>query len=168
MAAKKKHYRLEALLKLKERAKRQTEILLAKVIKELEEEKQKLERLKEKKKEIQTKREKARTDMRDKVAKGQSRVKESHFHLAFIEKLKEDEMILEEEIKEQMEAIKQAEDKLKRARRDYRDAASELNVMQKHKELWIKKEQKALNALENKQMNELGNIVHQINKMGAL
>ncbi len=160
-------YRLEALLRMKERAKRQTEIALAKAIKELEEEKEKLKNLFEKKEELQKKREKARTDMRNKVATGQSRIQETQFHLSYITKLKEDEEALDKEIDEQKESVEVAEKKLKRARRDYQDAASELNVMEKHRELWIKKQKQALSVLENKEMNELGNTLHQMNKMKA-
>ena len=107
---------------LKARAKRETEIKLAKVIKELEAEKKKVANLEEKKKNIQARREKARTDMRNKMGSGQASIKDSQFHLGFITKLKEDEDVVEQEIKEQKEVVRQVEDKLKRARRDYRDA----------------------------------------------
>lgn len=138
---------------------------MAKAIKEVQEEEKKLKRLEEKKKEILAKRAKARQEMSDKIASGQSRVMESQFHLGFIQKLKEDEEALEKEIEEQKEALERARGKVKRARRDYMDSAYELNVMQKHKELWMKKEQRALSVLEGKQMNELGNTVHQMNRM---
>lgn len=158
-------YRLEPLLRMKERALRQAEIALAKAIKEVQEEEKKLKRLEEKKKEILARREKARQEMSGKIASGQSRVMESQFHLGFIQKLKEDEEALEKEIEEQKEAVERAKGKVKRGRRDYMDSAYELNVMQKHKELWMKKERHILSVLENKQMNELGNTVHQMNRM---
>jgi len=164
----KSKYRLEALLKLKKLAKRKSEIDLAKAIRELEEEKEKLNSLEDKKKDIEQKREKARQDMGKKVSSGQSRVKDSQHHLGFMRKLKEDLEALEGEIEEQEEVIELAEQKLKRARRDYVDAATELNIMEKHKELWTKKIKKELTALENKKMNELAGTVHQMNKMRAL
>ncbi len=166
MPAKQK-YRLEPLLRMKERAKRQAEILLAKAIKALEEEEKKVEKLEEKKKEIQDKMERAHKDMREKIGSGQSRIRESQFHLSYINKMKDDEKAIDKEIEEQQEVVQQAKDKLKRTRRDYMDAAYELNVMEKHRELWSKKVKLALSALENKQMNELGNVVHQMNKMKA-
>ncbi len=158
-------YRLEPLLWMKERTLRQAEIALAKAIKEVREEEKKLWRFEEKKKEIQNKRQKARLEMSGKIASGQSRVKESQFHLGFIQKLKEDEAALEKEIDEQKEVLERAKGRMKRARRDYMDSAYELNVMKKHKELWMKKERQALSALEEKQMNELGNTVYQMNRM---
>src|SRR3990167_2874390 len=149
---KKPKKRLEVLLKMKERAKRAAEMALARAIKALEEEKEKLKKLEEKKKKIKMKREKARTEMRKKVASGQSRIKESQFHLNYMLKLEDDEKAVDKEIEEQKEVLATATDKLKRARRDYVDAATELNTMEKHKELWSKKERHALSALENKQM----------------
>lgn len=166
--AKKPKYRLEVLLKMKERAKRAAEMALARAIRALDEEKEKLKKLEEKKKEIRMKREKARSEMREKVASGQSRIRESQFHLNYMMKLTEDEKAVDKEIEEQKEAVSTAADKLKRARRDYVDAATELNTMEKHKELWSKKERQALSALEAKQMNELASTVHQMNRMRAM
>lgn len=162
---KKEKYRLESLVKLKERQKRKTEELLARAIRELADEKKKLEKLKNLKKEIIEKRVKARSQMNKKVSSGQSRIRESQFHIGYLTKLKEDEEKADKEIAEQKEVFDLAEQKLKRARRDYIDAATELNVMEKHRELWAKKQAQVLSALENKQMNELGNALHQINKM---
>ena len=112
-------------------------------------------------------REIARNDMRTRISSGQASVKDSQFHLGFIEKLKGDEEIIEQEIKDQKEIVRQAEDKLKRAKRDYQEAASDLNVIEKHRELWVKAQRLKLNAAENKLMNELGNTVFQINRMQA-
>ncbi|EKD42134.1 MAG: Flagellar export protein FliJ, partial [uncultured bacterium] len=164
---KKERYRLEPLLTLKERQKRETEIALAKSIKALEEERNKLEKLMVLKNETTQKREQSRQQLSDKVASGQSMVKSSQFHLGFIEKLKEDLEKIGMEIKEQEESVELAKEKLKRARRNYIDAAQELDVMKKHKELWIKKNKHQLSALENKQMGELANSMHQINRMKA-
>ncbi|OGQ06563.1 MAG: hypothetical protein A3G32_01565 [Deltaproteobacteria bacterium RIFCSPLOWO2_12_FULL_40_28] len=162
---KKNRYRLEPLLQLKERRKRQTEIALSKAIKKLDDEKEKLKKLTDLKKEVIRQREHARNDMNQKVATGQARIKESQFHLGFMIKLQDDQKKVEDEIKDQTENVVHAEEKLKRARRDYLDAAQELNVMEKHKELWTKKEKKTLDAKENKLMNELGNTVYQLNRM---
>ncbi len=165
MTEKKQKYRLEPLVRVKEKAKRDTEIKLAKSIKEVKEEEEKLRKLHEKKKEISQKRENVRIEMSDKIATGQAQVRESQLHLGFLMKLKEDEEALDKEIVDQEETLTRCKEKLKRARRDYMDAAYELNVMEKHREIWSKKQKKDALALEDKQMNELGNVVFQINKM---
>ena len=158
---------MEPLVRIKERQKKKSEMALARAIRELREEEKKLEGLKGLKREIGRKREKARGDMRKKVASGRSVIKDSQFHLFFLEKLKEDEDRIDREITEQEEAVNQARENLKRAKRDYIDAASELNMMQKHRELWEKKQARLLSALENKQMGELAQVVYQMNKMSA-
>lgn len=166
--AKKEKYRLVTLLRVKESQRKKAEINLARALTELKEENRKLTRLEELKVELKAKKEKARHDMANKVAGGQSRVRESQFHLGFLTKLEEDGDKLNGEIAEQKELITQAEQKVKRARRDYMDAASELNVMEKHRELWTKKQARNLSAAEMKQMNELGNTLFQMNKMKAM
>ncbi len=163
----KERYRLEPLLTLKERQKRDSEIALAKAIKALEVEKKKLQKLETLKEEITQKRHMSRKEMSDRVATGQSSVKHSQFHLGYLEKLKEDIERVATEIKEQEEILEHAQEKLKRSRRNYIDAAQDLDVMKKHKELWSKKRDRSLNAAENKQLGELGNVMHQMAKMKA-
>lgn len=165
--ARKQAYRLQVLLLIKEKAKKKTEVNLAKALTQLEEEKEKLKKLKGVKENIIENRKRVQKNMRDHVASGQARIKDSQYHLGYVRKLDEDEESIGKEIKEQEEALDLAKQKLKRARRDYIDAATELNIMEQHKELWMKKQQQALSALENKQMNELGNTVFQMNKMRA-
>ena len=162
---KKENYRLEPLVKLKQRQKRDSEIKLARAIRELEKEKEVLKKIESLKKEIGAKREKTRNDLREKVASGQARIKESEYYIGFMEKLKDDEEKVDEEIKLQKEVIEKAEEKLKRAKRDYIDAAQELNIMEKHKQLWTKKMRLKLTALEDKKMNELALVAYQMSRM---
>jgi len=163
--AKKKKYRLQVLLVLKERAKKKTEIALAKAIKKLEEEKEKLKELEKEKKEIEERIAKERKEMRTKVAGGDAKIKDPQLHLNFIRKLQEDLEQVKRKIQDQKEEIKRAEKQVRRCRANYILAAQELNMMEKHKELWHKREMKALSIQDNKVMNELGNVIHQLNKM---
>ncbi|HBF13660.1 MAG TPA: hypothetical protein DDW49_09820 [Deltaproteobacteria bacterium] len=162
---KKEQYRLEPLVKLKQRQKRESEIKLARAIRELEKEKEILKKIENLKKEIGAKREKTRNDLRKKVASGQARIKESEYYIGFMQKLMDDEEKVDEEIKLQKEVIEKAEEKLKRAKRDYIDAAQELNIMEKHKQLWTKKMRLKLTALEDKKMNELALVAYQMSRM---
>ena len=97
--AKKEKYRLQAMLTVKYRNKRNAEIELGKSIKALKEEEEKLEELEEEKQEIIQRREDARRDHALKVASGESQVAESHGHMNFIKKLLEDEEKKDEEKK---------------------------------------------------------------------
>lgn len=162
---KKEKYRLQVLLVIKERAKRQREIELAKALKQLEEERKKLKELVEEKIKIEERIKQEQQEMREKVASGHALMKDPQVHLDFIRKLKEDLEALERKIEEQKEEIKRAEKKVQRCRANYILAAQELNTMEKHKELWQKKLNNELSMAENKLMNELGNVIHQMNKM---
>lgn len=165
--AKKERYRLEALLRVKYRNKRNAEIELGKAFKALKEEQEKLKELEEEKQEIIQRREDSRRDHAIRVASGESQVSESHTHMNFIKKLLEDEEKKDEEIEEQKQVIVKAEERVAQAKRDYIDACKEVKIMEKHKELWKKKIRQKLEKEEAKMMNELGNTLHQIRGMKA-
>lgn len=165
--AKKEKYRLQPLLDVKVRNKRKAEIALGKAFAALKQEEKRLEELKEEKNEILRKKDRARREMAEMVSMGESRVADSHGHLNFIKRLKEDEIKKDEEIEAQKEVIKQAEERVKQAKRDYIDACKEVKTMEKHKELWKKKIRQELEKQEAKVMNELGNVIHQLRKMNG-
>ena len=161
---KKPKYRLNVLLIIKERAKKKAEIALAKAIKKLNEEKEKLKELEEEKKRIEKRIEEEKNEMRAKVATGQAKMKDPQVCLNFIRKLTEDLEEQEKKIEEQKEEIKKAEKQLQRCRTDYIIAAQEMNMMEQHKELWHKKMNHVLSMEEQKVLNELGNVIHQMTR----
>lgn len=166
MASKKKiKYRLFPLLIVKEKQKRKAEIELGRAIKRVAEEKEKLKKLEKEKEEIVQKKKDARLEMSRQVSAGESRVYDSGLHLNYLEKLQDDVVAKEKEIENQHEAIQNAEEAVKQARRDYIDASRELKMMEKHKELWEKQQMKKLDKQEQKEMNELGNVIHQLRGM---
>ncbi len=161
---KKPKYRLQVLLVIKEKAKRLAEIELAKAIKKLKDEREKLEELE---KELKVKQDKVTEEkglMGIKVASGDAKMRDPQEYLNFIEVLKEDVVKAQEKIDDQKVIIQRAEKRVSRTRSSYVIAAQEMNVMEKHKELWTKKMLQELSASENKMLNELGNVVHQMNK----
>lgn len=162
---KKEKYRLQAMLQVKVRNKRNSEIALAKAFKELKAEEKHLRDLEEEKQEIVQRRQDARRDHSRKVATGESRMSDSHAHMNFIKKLQEDEDIKDREIEAQIEVVKKAEEKVAQAKRDYIDACKEVKIMEKHKELWKKKVKAQLEKEDAKIMNELGNVLHQLRSM---
>lgn len=165
MPPKKPKYRLQVLLVIKERAKRATEIALGKAIRNLEEERKKLVKLEDEKVQLEERIKNELNEMRAKVSSGEAKMKDPQVHLNFIRKLKEDLEDLERRIEDQKEQVRMAEKQVQRCRADYILAAQEMDVMLKHKELWQKKIANDLNAADNKLMNELGNVIHQMNKM---
>jgi flagellar export protein FliJ len=158
-------YRLQPLLEIKTRAKKRAEIRLAQAIIRLEEEKKRLKKLEEEKEEIIKRRKECRRELHQKVSTGQAHVKDGSVRVNFLRKLEEDEKKKEEEIKAQKQVIENCELQVKRARRDYIDAAKDLRVMEKHKELWKKKLQVEMTRQEEREMDELGNVIHQMRKV---
>ena len=161
MAKKKPKYRLQALLRIKERMKKKAEIALARAIQQLEKEKKKLKELEKEREEIIKRRQEIRKEYHQRVTMAVSHAKDGHVVMNFIRKLKDDEKAKDREIEKQKEVIEEAEMQVKRTRRDYIDAAKELRVMEKHKELWEKKVMVEINRQEEKEMDELGQIIHQ-------
>lgn len=158
-----KKYRLQALLTIKQRLKKKAEVQLALAIKALMEAKEKLKKLEEEKEEIVRKWEESRKEMKSKMAYG-AFVGEGNVHVNFLRKLKEDEEAKEEEIQDQKQVVSEAEDSVKKARKDYIEACKELRVMEKHKELWEKKVREELSRKEEREMDELGNVIHQLRR----
>ena len=165
MAKKKEKYRLQPLLDVRIRNKRNSEIALSKAFRALKEEEEKLKKLEVEKQEIIDKRETARKEMSEMLRMGESVVSDSHGHLNFIKRLVEDEAKKDEEIEDQKFAIEKAQERVAQAKRDYIDACKEVKIMEKHKELWQKKQKQKLEYEEAKLMNELGNVGHQLRKM---
>lgn len=163
--AKKEKYRLETMLQVRLRNKRNAEIELGKALKVLKQEEARLRDLEEEKRDIARRREDSRRDHSLKVASGESRVSESHSHMNFIKKLQEDEDQKDKEITAQQQVVKQAEQKVALKKRDYIAACKEVKIMEKHKELWKKKLKVQLEKEEAKVMNELGNVLHTLRAM---
>ena len=158
-------YRLQPMLELKVRARKQAEIRLGQAIVRLEKEKRQLKKLEGEKEAIIRRRKECRRELHDKVSEGQARVKDGSVRVNFLRKLEEDEKAKEVEIQAQKQVIETCEVQVKRARRDYIDAVKELRVMEKHKELWRKKVQTELSRIEEREMDELGNVIHQLNQV---
>ncbi len=161
---KKTKYRLQVLLDIREKNKRKAEIELGKAIAKLKEEEKRLEELKEEKEKLKKKKQNSIQEMSDKLSSGESLVKESQLHVNFLRKITEDIEAKDKEIEDQKEVIEQAKQRVAEARREYIDACKLLQIMEKHKELWEKKLQKKLSMAEEKQLGELGNVIHTMKK----
>lgn len=156
-------YRLEVLLRVKQREKKRSELLLARRLKELFEAKAKLKKLEEEKAKIITRAKQARQKM-DQKMQGGGRIHEGCFHVNFLRKLKEDRQAKEEEIENQKQVIEACQENVVKARKDYFEAIKQLRVMEKHKGLWVKKVAKELSLQEEREMDELGQTVTALRK----
>ncbi len=159
--AKKQKYRLEALLRLKEREKRVVEIALAKAINELRRAEEKERALQKEKAKLIEEWLCTRQEMDVEMNQG-GKIFDGTLYVNFLRKLKEDEERKEEEIQEQHKKVEQCQAMIVRRRREYIDAARELQVMEKHKELWNKKMLEAISREEEKQYDELCSTIYQL------
>lgn len=160
MAAVSKKYRLEVLLKTREREKKKAEENLARAISALTKARKREEELVEEKKKIHTEWVEYRAEMRGKMDLG-GKVGEGNVYVRYLRKLKEEEEAKQEDIDKQREEVKRCEDKVATCRRAYIDAAKNMQVMEKHKDLWRRKLAEELSRKEEREFDELGNIIHQ-------
>lgn len=158
-------YRLQPLLEIKLRARKRAEIRLAKAIAHLEAEKKKLKKLEEEKQAIIKRQKECRRELHEKVSGGRAHVRDGSIRVNFLKKLGDDEKEKDKEIVAQKQTIEACETEVKRARREYIDAVKDLRVMEKHKDLWRKKVQAEITRQEEKEMDELGNIIHQLKQV---
>lgn len=159
-------YRLDVLLRVKQRAKQRAELALAKAIIELKNARDTLEKLQDEKTAIIQRWHETRDDMHQQMRQG-GVINDGTRFVNFLRKLKEDEDAKAEEIVAQEQVIVRCEEKVARRRRDYLHAAQEMQVMEKHKELWVKREQALLTAKEEKEFDELGQTIHELRKWRA-
>lgn len=157
----KQRYRLQALLTLRDRMKKQAEFALARALKALQDAKDRLKELEKEKEKILEEQVKARAEMTGRM-NAAAMVGEGNVYVNFLRKLKDDEEEKEEEIEDQRGVVREKEEGVAVARREYIDAAKQLRVMEKHKELWEKKQRNELNRREQKEMDELGGTIHQL------
>ncbi|PIU55894.1 MAG: hypothetical protein COS89_06570 [Deltaproteobacteria bacterium CG07_land_8_20_14_0_80_38_7] len=156
-------YRLEALLTIKNQLKKKAEATLAFAIKKLIEAKKRLKELEEEKEKLTKNLKKARVDMKSKISTG-SKIGEGNVHVNYLRKLEEDIEQKNEEIDDQKQVVEEAEEGVKLTRKEYIEACKELDIMEKHKELWAKKVRDELSKKEEREMEEIGNTIHRIRK----
>lgn len=159
----KERYRLQALLTIKENEKKRAERALAEAVSALNKARKKEEELIEEKKEIKKKWLFVRDEMRHKMDMG-SVVGMGNRFVNSMRDLKDKEEEKQKEIDEQREKVAEAAEALKEKRREYIDACKEVKVMLKHKELWAKKIREELSKKEEREMDELGNIIHELKR----
>jgi flagellar biosynthesis chaperone FliJ len=157
-----KLYRLEPLLKIKARARRQAEIVLGRSIGALEKEKKKKEEIEQTKEDLLQNKKDLRGELDQRVHGLSCVVGDSYRYIDFIHRIEEDVRQKDRDLEQQDEMIDDAKIVVSRSRRDYLDAANEHKVMEKHKELWSKRRDRAISMKQSKELDELGQVIHQI------
>lgn len=160
-------YRLEPLLRIKARVRKRAEIALAKAISHLEKEKKRKTELEEEKQNLIDTKKEVRDELDRRIVDDRGTISDSYRYIDYMRGLDEDIHQKERDIERQEEVIEDCKVIVTRARRDYIDAAKEHKIMKKHKELWEKRLQQELAKREQKEMDELGQVIHQMTQRGG-
>ena len=151
-------YRLQTLLEMRERAKKEAEQAFSDAVKALEKERLELQRMEE---ELVTRKaerkQKVMAYLQQVMAKGNAGVSGFNQMNRYEERLKDEEAQLALEIERQKEAVRNAEKLVEQRRWVMAEAAKELKAIEKHKENWKKAVKAERDAREDLSQEEIGN-----------
>ena len=151
-------YRLQTLLEIRERSKKEAEQAFADATKALEQQRAELRRMEE---ELATRKaerkQKVMAHLQQVMAKGNAGVSGFNQMNRYEERLKDEEAQLALEIERQKEVVRVAEKLVEQRRREMAEAAKELKAIEKHKENWQKQVRTERQAKEELNQEEIGN-----------
>ena len=154
-------YRLQVLLEIRERAKKEAEENFAQAMRELAEEEQRLQQEKDLLEQMIADRHRRREDYSRKLASGEMKVTDQSNAYRYIERLKERELEQQAVIDAQQERVREAEKEVKRAQAALVEATQALKALEKHKEKWAKQVRKERMAREEDTLDEIGQTIFQ-------
>lgn len=159
----KKKYKLEPVVGLRERAKNEAVRLASERRRELELEREELEKRQVALVEIRDRIKATRKELSQKLSAG-TPASAILKHKDFIEGLLKEESDSITRIDEQKEAVAMAEKYYEDAMALLAEASKELSAIEKHKENWAFDERKRENKKEQKLLEEIGSILHERSK----
>lgn len=154
-------YRLQALLEIRERAKKEAEEAFAEAMQMLAEEQARLRQEEENLERMIADRHRRREDYARKLASGEMKVTDQSNAYRFIERLKEKEVEQQTVIDAQKEQVREAEKEVKRAQDALVLATQELKALEKHKEKWLEEVRRERMLREENTMDEIGQAIFQ-------
>jgi flagellar export protein FliJ len=154
-------YRLQTLLELRERAKKDAEEVFARALQQLAEEEARLREEEENLERMIEDRHRRREEYARKLASGEMKVTDQSNAYRYIERLKEKEVEQQTVIDAQKEQVREAEKEVKRAQDALVLANQELKALEKHKEKWEEEVKRERMLREENAMDELGQSIFQ-------
>lgn len=150
-------YRLQTLMEMRERAKKEAEDAFSAAVKALKKEQDELKRLQEDlEKRRATRKAKVEAYLQEVMAKGAG-INGLTMMGRYEQRLKDEELQVELEIAKQREVVKVAEKLVEQKRREMAEAAKELKAIEKHKEKWVKQIRTERQMREELNQEEIGN-----------
>jgi hypothetical protein len=152
-------YRLQLILDKRLKIKEDAEKALADAQKLLEDER-KLEKQKELEVEqAKQRKEDSKRELNQKMLEGQMDVAKVQNHKNFLKSLDFEIEKAKERLIAQQQKVKQAEKFLEQKRVELVEATTEYQAMEKHKEKWLEKVKKEIEAAEANEQEEIGNVL---------
>jgi flagellar export protein FliJ len=150
-------YRLQTLMEMRERAKKEAEDAFSAAVKALKKEQDELKRLQEDlEKRRASRKAKVEAYLQEVMAKGAG-INGLTMMGRYEQRLKDEELQIELEIAKQQEVVRVAERLVEQKRRDMAEAAKELKAIEKHKEKWAKEIRTERQMREELNQEEIGN-----------
>ncbi|MEO1230935.1 MAG: flagellar export protein FliJ [Myxococcota bacterium] len=154
-------YRLQTLLELRERAKKEAEEAFAYAMQRLNEEKERLRQEQETLERMVEDRHRRREEYARKLASGEMKVTDQSAAYRYIDRLKEREVEQQTVIDAQQEQVREAEKEVQRAQEALVAATQDLKALEKHKENWEAEVRRERMLREEGVMDEIGQAIFQ-------
>lgn len=151
-------YRLQTLLEMRERTKKEAEDAFSAAVKLVKKEKDELARMEAELVQRKAERkQKVLAYLQQVMAKGNAGVSGFNQMNRYEERLKDEEAQLALDIERQKETVKNAEKAMEQRRHEMAEAAKELKAIEKHKENWQKAIKADRQSKEDLNQEEIGN-----------
>lgn len=154
-------YRLQTLLEMRERAKKEAEEVFAHAMQALRDEEARLKQEEDNLERMIEDRHRRREEYARQLASGEMKVTDQSNAYRYIERLKEKEVEQQTVIDAQKEQVREAEKEVKRAQALLVEATQELKALEKHKEKWAEAVKRERMMREEATMDEIGQAIFQ-------
>lgn len=154
-------YRLQTLLEMRERAKKEAEEVFGHAMQALREEEARLQQEEDNLERMIEDRHRRRDEYARQLASGEMKVTDQSNAYRYIERLKEKEVEQQTVIDAQKEQVREAEKEVKRAQEALLEATQELKALEKHKEKWAEAVKRERMMREENTMDEVGQAIFQ-------
>lgn len=154
-------YRLQTLLEIRERAKKEAEEAFAYAMQMLAEEQARLAEEEENLERMIADRHRRREEYARQLASGEMKITDQSNAYRYIERLKEKEVDQQTVIDAQKEQVREAEKEVKRAQDALIEATQEMKALEKHKEKWAEEVRRERMMREEGVMDEIGQAIFQ-------
>lgn len=155
------NYRLQTLLEMRERTKKEAEEYFAQAMNALAEEEAKLKEEEDSLERMIEDRQRRREEYSRKLAAGEMKITDQSSTYRYIERLKEHELDQQTIIDAQEEQVREAKREVERAQEALVAATQDLKALEKHKEKWAEQVRRERMLREEGVMDEIGQAIFQ-------